>query len=403
MIVFENDGLIDLKAVTTFGVSVKENDNPIGFFGTGLKYALAVLLREGQTVTIYRGKSKFEFRTFDDTFRGEEFGFVQMRCPNGKVHELGFTTELGKTWELWCAYRELWCNTMDEDGVVSNEDVAPQPVEGRTQIVVEGAEFENVHYGKEVFILQTKPMVDGMFAEAHSGAGQALYYKGIAVQSLDKFPARFNYNIKRDVELTEDRTLKYDWRGKHMVMSTILASDDEDFIREVVNCGEGWWEHQLDYHGTSMDPGETFLAVVGKIREETMDSNPTLNVSALLVHKEHTMKNLLPEHSIKLSPVQETQFKRAKLFVTDVLRCDLNRYPIVLLDTLGAGHLGRAANGKIYVAMKAFDMGTKWVAAALYEEFIHLSEGVRDNTHEQKMVYLEKILTLGEEVHGRPL
>ena len=37
MIVFENPGEIDVAAISTFGVSVKETDNPIGFFGTGLK------------------------------------------------------------------------------------------------------------------------------------------------------------------------------------------------------------------------------------------------------------------------------------------------------------------------------------------------------------------------------
>ena len=48
MIVFENPGEIDIRSISTFGVSVKEGDNPIGFFGTGLKYAIVVLLRTGQ-------------------------------------------------------------------------------------------------------------------------------------------------------------------------------------------------------------------------------------------------------------------------------------------------------------------------------------------------------------------
>jgi len=43
MIVFENQGEIDLIAFTPFGVNTKETDSPIGFFGTGLKYATAVL------------------------------------------------------------------------------------------------------------------------------------------------------------------------------------------------------------------------------------------------------------------------------------------------------------------------------------------------------------------------
>jgi hypothetical protein len=49
IVVFENPGEIDAAAIRTFGVSVKEGENPIGFFGTGLKYAIAILLRTGHT------------------------------------------------------------------------------------------------------------------------------------------------------------------------------------------------------------------------------------------------------------------------------------------------------------------------------------------------------------------
>lgn len=45
MIIFRNKGVIDPKSITTFGVSSKENPGAIGFFGTGLKYAIAILLR----------------------------------------------------------------------------------------------------------------------------------------------------------------------------------------------------------------------------------------------------------------------------------------------------------------------------------------------------------------------
>jgi len=54
-IAFQNDGELDLRLMATFGCSVKETNNPIGFFGTGLKYALAVLLRTGHKVTVHLG------------------------------------------------------------------------------------------------------------------------------------------------------------------------------------------------------------------------------------------------------------------------------------------------------------------------------------------------------------
>lgn len=42
--IFKNAGVIDPRAIATFGVSSKEGASPIGFFGTGLKYAVGVRL-----------------------------------------------------------------------------------------------------------------------------------------------------------------------------------------------------------------------------------------------------------------------------------------------------------------------------------------------------------------------
>ena len=51
---FANAGLIDLDVIRIMGVSVKTKDNPIGYFGTGLKFALSTLLRSGHKVTLLR-------------------------------------------------------------------------------------------------------------------------------------------------------------------------------------------------------------------------------------------------------------------------------------------------------------------------------------------------------------
>src|SRR5208282_5619824 len=99
-VVFTNPGEIDPRTITTLGVSVKETKSPIGFFGTGLKIAIAVLLRNHQRITIYSGLTKYEFSCAPETIRGQEFNIVQMNnIP------LGFTTDMGKVWEMWMAYR----------------------------------------------------------------------------------------------------------------------------------------------------------------------------------------------------------------------------------------------------------------------------------------------------------
>src|SRR5437867_1027619 len=95
--VFENPGVIDPRSITTFGVSSKDNaSKAIGFFGTGLKYAIAILLRNGCGITIYSGGKKYTFGVFKEEIRNDTFQIVTMNNV-----KLGFTTELGKTWEMW--------------------------------------------------------------------------------------------------------------------------------------------------------------------------------------------------------------------------------------------------------------------------------------------------------------
>ena len=129
MIVFENPGEIDVASISTFGVSVKESDNPIGFFGTGLKYAIAILLRNNHKVTIHSGVDTHAFDTENVTVRGRSFDFVRLTTNEGQPERIGFTTEVGKTWEIWMAYRELFCNARDENGDAFLAREMPEPAQ----------------------------------------------------------------------------------------------------------------------------------------------------------------------------------------------------------------------------------------------------------------------------------
>ena len=122
MIIHETIGLIDSRAFTTFGINAKPSTNsPIGYFGTGLKYAIAVLVREGLKVTVWIGTEPHEFYCEPSNFRGKDFSLIRMRRQRGVTRkwmatDLPFTTELGKNWKLWMALRELHSNTLDENG-----------------------------------------------------------------------------------------------------------------------------------------------------------------------------------------------------------------------------------------------------------------------------------------------
>jgi hypothetical protein len=398
-ILFTNKGEIDVQAITTFGVNVKENDNPIGYFGTGLKYAIAVILRHKCKVRISSGTDIFEFGTETGQVRGVDFNFVTM---NG--NRLGFTTDLGRNWEPWMAYRELHCNAVDELGDITQKRWGSfKPSKGYTTVQVSGIPFVNAFMKRSHYILGDRELVtSGRRADAYAGQTSGIFYRGIRIKDLHDSVARYRYDITSDVQLTEDRTARLDYELKFPIMETILRSDNKEFLKDVLTCTKGFYEYELNFMNATSEPGDTFLEVAGQLREETKDIG--LNLSVIQLHKDKREKSVLPKESdYQMNDVQTEQFHKARIFVHSVIGCDMYRYPIIIAKSLGKHGLGRAEDGKIFIAAECFEQGTKRVAAALYEEWTHLDSGCLDESLEQKWIYLQKILSLGEQLSGEPL
>lgn len=209
--VFRNKGTLDVRSITTFGVSSKEGKNPIGFFGTGLKYAISVLLRNKCSISIYTGGKTYTFGTQTARVRVNDFEFITM---NGV--ELGFTTELGKTWEPWQAFRELACNCMDENGTyyqVTDEVTCGQD---ETVVLVSGVPFEKAWAEQDSIILNSKPICNNEQIEICPGESQYIYYRGVRVMTLP-LKSVYTYNFLEQMDLTEDRTLKNSYLPEYML------------------------------------------------------------------------------------------------------------------------------------------------------------------------------------------
>lgn len=276
---FVTDGLIDLRAFTTFGFNAKPNSpNPIGFFGTGLKLATAVIARLGCKMTVMIDGVQHEFYTKETSFRGKTFQQIRMRKRKGMMsrwqyQEMPYTTELGKNWEPWQVFRELESNTRDEGGhtlVVDDEDSA-------------GMSFLNDdHRGKTVIIIDEQSIVkcydeiDTIFlpeglelrtetnrCQAFNVGSKFLFYRGMRVVELNK-PSAFTYNIKAEQRLTEDRTL-YSWNAAWEARQLIMESTDEDFVEQIVKLeDEKFWEGHIEFDDAYAVSSETFRKVVGR-------------------------------------------------------------------------------------------------------------------------------------------
>lgn len=252
-VVFTTKGLLDFQSLLVFGMSSKPNTaNPIGFFGTGLKYAIAVLMRHNIPVTVWIGTDEYEFYTKEVDFRSRVYKKIVCRRRNSLVKRwkyttLPFTTELGQTWKLWEVFRELHANTLDEGGettIVSEEQVG---IKGHTKIVV-GGDFALTYKEKdEIFLPEGKNIFeDGRTVQIIARPSRFLYYRSLRVFELPKH-SFFTYNILTPITLTENRTLAYQFEARDTIARAIMSEAESQTIHNVLHAGNAFWEDSFSY------------------------------------------------------------------------------------------------------------------------------------------------------------
>lgn len=396
-IYFQNPGEIDPRLITTLGVNVKEGENPVGFFGTGLKYAIAVLLREGQEVEIFSGQKRFSFQLVPETIRGKTFQFIQM-TQGGEASRLGFTTEFGKNWTLAHAYRELYCNARDEGGEASEVGAEPQP--GWTTVRVEGAAFEQVHLTRYEFLLNPKliPLKD---VEARAGLevfalpSTQVFYRGISVMQLGKTSA-LRYNMLENVTLTEDRTVSYPFLVEGRIAQFITNKLKDQVALNAILTTE-CYEHGLDLCGWNCNWSEDFISAV----KEAVDTKPMAIDERVKARYYNACFKADggKRKELALTPEQKERLEEAKEMLRKCGFSAVDLYEIIPVESLGERVLGLAERktSTIYLASLAFKHSGELVQTLL-EEIIHLSRGVADETREMQSVLLGEIHRLMQEL-----
>lgn len=370
-----NPGVIDPRLWSTFGVSVKE-DGAIGKFGTGLKYAIAVLVREGRSIKICSGGTEYVFSAEQSDFRGKEF--QQITC-NGQA--LPYTTHLGAHWELWQAYRELASNCLDEGGVIGQE--------GETTVY---ADFEGVSHD-DVFLNKSRRLIaSNGDVEVFAGESSHIYYRGIRAFDL-KVRSLYTYNVI-NVDITEDRTIKYLHQIYSAISGIVISSVNCDFIRDFLLKTRYKFEEHLQFDFTSHTPTEECIGVVKQWKKQNCYMQQHMTSAVLSSAGTERPDECDMTDRQKMVLLKATEFLgKANMPVN---------YPVKMSTDLGTGALAMAdrRDSVIYLSDKVMDQGVKQVASALLEECIHLSKGLDDCTYEMQTYLFDRIISLSEEIIG---
>jgi hypothetical protein len=389
MLAFHNPGEIDIRGATIAGLSAKNSDRPIGFFGTGLKYAIACILRWNGTITIHSGETVHRFTSEAINFRGNAYSQI---CLDGVP--LGFTTEYGKSWEPWQVYRELYSNALDEGGGVSLGAAIP-PCDCTTLIEVSCPEVEAIHSERDLIILPAdlhySHRSPSVLVASHPSP--SIYYRGVRVRDEKTL---LTYNFQSDIELTEDRTMKHNDLDT-LIGAVIQAFVDEDLITRVLSASDTFYESKA-YFYAHWDTSMEFVAVACRFYKQ--DAQRWSNLRSIIEKHE---PRLLEPTPIDLSPVRQRMLDKAKALVAQMgMPCS---FPVIIAD-LGTSTLGKysTATGKIYLSPLVFDQGTKQVLSTLYEELVHAHTGRPDCTYSMQTYLFNQIVSLYEEhVFGEPV
>lgn len=270
-IVHETPGLIDIRALTVMGLSAKPNTkSPIGMFGTGLKYSVAVLCRLGASPVLWIGEESHTFTLKRDEFRGSEFNHIRCKVKNPRLarpryYSLPFTTEYGKFWEPWMVFRELHSNTLDENGSTIEFDGEYKGAKDWTAFVIDCPAYFDAWSARDtIFLPGANRNSTGFGPDVETvgeGESEFLYWRGLRVSKLAKKSVA-RWNILKRINLTEDRTLAYEWQAREAVAAWLAAHcKDAKLIERCITADQDHYEHRLPFRESGATPSDLFKEV----------------------------------------------------------------------------------------------------------------------------------------------
>ncbi len=276
-VLFQNEGEIDLNSIKFMGCSTKNGVDTIGKFGTGLKYAIAALLRHGVHIVIFSWETKVEFETSTKNIWGRDFQQILM---NGQ--ETALTTNLWVEWKLWQGFREFYANCLDEYGEKIECDDTLEGEAGYTRVFIEATEEirETFQYFKFDGWTQTGHGL--FFSEKHQESPVKLFKEGFLVyEGGQNEMSLFDYRLDH-IDINEARLIENNWYAFCSVGS-IIAEMDFANVNKVIDSGEyhlcksygalwEWWNQAQQSRGWDLRTQSQTLDEQLKILRSETDS-----------------------------------------------------------------------------------------------------------------------------------
>lgn len=402
----KNKGQIQETALTLLGASTKRNqENKIGFFGSGNKFALAYLIRNNYEVSLFGGLNELKISTVKKLLGQEEFDVITI---NDQLTSI--TTEFGAKWKLWQALREVYSNALDEgEGTIELvNEISPKENETHYYIKIR-AELIEWFGNYNSYFCENKEVVFenkfGRILKKHDDKGH-LYRRGISVWHSDS-NSLYDYDVP-DITITEDRVVAYSWQIAERVWKLIYSCTNEEVIKNILtnSANTGMFEGKVsDYSDISSNEiSEEFKSVLTSMRvvsknmtgylKEDERQSTTVLPSEIYKSVNHLLgdDNKSKEFKVGLDGTFYRAFEfsglhiatldKVKEFCKEANFTEVLQYEIVGGIFERKSIMGYADRGQkqIVVSDLGIEKGANYLLEIIIEEYIHLKYDAQDET-----------------------
>lgn len=414
-----NDGEIDTNAFLLIGASTKRDDqSKIGFFGSGLKYSLAVLLRNQINFRVFSGVKEIKVTTRKKSFRDQTFNQIFI---NGRGTSL--TSEMGIDWKAWFPIREVYCNALDESGAGISlvDEVVPEF--DKTTFFIERCSVIDeilVNWNDYFSEKRTDVILKSQDMNVYCGTDKKyiIYRRGVQCHEEDR-ASLFHYDIK-NIDINESRTLKHSIDAYWKVAELLAKCATKEMIRAIYDNKDDYnaesnmrWSEASFFNENWIDVIEGRRLVnksyAGNMLKEIAKGDCLILPGALIRALKNRFKNRIvvagesSSHGdfciLERDDRQNSMINSIAEFFNRV-DIDIKKHPIdVALFTNRDIH-GMAMAGRILVSVYAFSRGMRHVAETLLEEHVHIETDYKDETREMQTYLFEKLLSAYEDKSG---
>jgi len=416
MLYLQNKGEIERGALSLLGASTKSGDQ-IGKFGSGFKYALATLIREGIDFKIYSGLTEIIITTEIERFRNTEFRVLVIDGVRTSI-----TTNTGPEWTVRDAIREIWSNAIDEGDGKKTIAQAIELSPGTTTVAI-STEHRTVKAiltsWNLFFVHDVEPLAKTPYGRILAQSTTNYFRRGVWICEDREMPGQFSYDF-HDIKLPESRKIK-SMATTYEVFRVLECCDDVRVFRQLLtNLDRKTMEwYTMNYYGTVAGVGanalqrafyeswdfvgnkknkdsvakiagtrrvlwldDWFLSIfvrlgIKKIETEVSydDVYEVLDWPIGYQEQLDPLLKKLADCGINYEPFNIVYAKVRDIDVEMIAMADLKQKRCVLTD-------------------RAFEAHPDMLAKALVEEWTHLEHNVNDCTRDQQHVYLNLIVDM---------